>query len=412
MRGHDKPIQNLPHGTMLQDKKLKIGVAGLGRAFMLMRPALTQHPRVHLTAAFDPRPEARAQFERDHGTAHTSIESLCADPAVDAVYIASPHQFHATHTLCAAAHGKHVLVEKPMALTLNDAKSMVAAAEQAGIHLLVGHSHRMDLPYRHTRKLIESGEFGQVRMITAINYTDFLYRPRRPEELDTTQGGGAIFNQAPHQIDIACMLAGSPVRTVHANTGNWDPTRPTEGAYAAHLTFENGAFASLIYNGYGRFDTDTLQGDISELGHAKPPTYHTARHRLNPAEEALHKSRRAYGTTPATPAEHPTAHNHFGLIIVSCDRADLRPTPHGVDIFAETHRFEPLPAPRIPRAEVLDELTATILDGRSEPHPHASGLAVLEICLAVQQSAATGASLILNPAPGPIRPWDGSNVPE
>ena len=64
-------------------------------------------------------------------------------------------------------------------------------------------------------------------MINAINYTDYLYRPRRPEELDTALGGGAIFNQAAHQIDIVRLLGGGRVASVRAATGAWDITRPT-----------------------------------------------------------------------------------------------------------------------------------------------------------------------------------------
>ena len=75
-------------------------------------------------------------------------------------------------------------------------------------------------------------------MITAINYTDFLYRPRRPEELDTAQGGGALFNQAPHQVDIVRLLGGGRVASVRAMTGAGIAARPTEGAYAALLTFD------------------------------------------------------------------------------------------------------------------------------------------------------------------------------
>ena len=59
-------------------------------------------------------------------------------------------------------------------------------------------------------------------MITALNYTDFLYRPRRPEELDTAQGGGAVFNQAAHQVDIVRLLGGGRVKSVRAATGAWD----------------------------------------------------------------------------------------------------------------------------------------------------------------------------------------------
>jgi phthalate 4,5-cis-dihydrodiol dehydrogenase len=97
-------------------KKLGIGVAGLGRAFAVMAGAF-RDPRVELAAAADPRPEALARFRQDYGgRTHATVEELCADPAVEVVYVATPHQFHAVHTRIAAANGKHVLVEKPMAL--------------------------------------------------------------------------------------------------------------------------------------------------------------------------------------------------------------------------------------------------------------------------------------------------------
>ena len=88
-----------------------------------------------------------------------------------------------------------------------NARQSSTAARRAGVHLVVGHSHSFDAPVRRLRELIASGEFGAVRMINAINYTDYLYRPRRPEELDTAQGGGAVFNQAAHQVDMVRLIA-------------------------------------------------------------------------------------------------------------------------------------------------------------------------------------------------------------
>src|SRR6266851_4891828 len=95
-------------------------------------------------------------------------------------------------------------------------------------------------------------------------------RPRRPEELVTEQGGGVVFSQGAHQVDIVRLLGGGRVHSVRALTGAWDPARPTEGAYAALLTFESGAIASLGYNGYGHFDGDEFCRGIGELGRAKP----------------------------------------------------------------------------------------------------------------------------------------------
>ena len=95
-----------------------------------------------------------------------------------------------------------------------------------------------------TREIIAGGEFGKLGMITASNFTDFMYRPRRPEELITAQGGGVIFSQGAHQIDIVRLLGGGLVRSIRAFTGSWDETRAAEGAYAALFEFEDGAFAT------------------------------------------------------------------------------------------------------------------------------------------------------------------------
>ena len=159
--------------------RLRLGVAGLGRAFTLMLPTLAAHPRVQLVAATDPRPEARERFAADFSArAHEDVEALCADPGVDAIYVATPHEHHAAHAIAAALAGKHVLVEKPMAITLAEARDMIDAAETAGTHLVVGPSHSFDAPIARARAIVESGELGRVRMITAMQFTDFLYRPR------------------------------------------------------------------------------------------------------------------------------------------------------------------------------------------------------------------------------------------
>ncbi|MGB8670614.1 MAG: Gfo/Idh/MocA family oxidoreductase, partial [Pseudolabrys sp.] len=167
------------------ERKLRVGVAGLGRAFAVMLPTFTADPRVKLVGAADMRAEARKRFaEEFSASTYATVEELCADPTVEVIYVATPHQLHARHAVLAARHSKHLLVEKPMALTLEECTAIIDAARNAGVHLVVGHSHSFDAPIRHLRNLIKSGRYGNVRMINAINYTDYLYRPRRPEELD------------------------------------------------------------------------------------------------------------------------------------------------------------------------------------------------------------------------------------
>lgn len=384
----------------MSGERLRIGIAGLGQAFMLMMPTLRLHPRIEVVAAADPRDEARRQFESDFGRpAFSSVEDLCRHPGVDAIYIATPHQFHADHVVTACAHGKHVLVEKPMALELPACRTMIAAAGNAGVQMVVGHTHAFDAPIRRAREIVASGSVGAVRMITTLNFTDFLYRPRRPEELATDQGGGVIFNQAPHQVDMVRLLAGSRVRSVRALAGRWDDARPTEGAYAALLTFENGSFASLTYSGYGHFDSDEFQGWVGEIGQAKSADdYRAARHALQAASqgsaEAVGKNRRIYGgadyraPSDSDAENRALLHQHFGLVLVACDGADLRPTPRGVMIYGDgNQRFEPLPPPPIPRAEVFDDLCDAVLDGKPSVHSGEWGMATMEVCLAILRSA-------------------------
>ncbi|MDR6775566.1 4,5-dihydroxyphthalate dehydrogenase [Azospirillum palustre] len=392
------------HGTA--DRRLRLGIAGLGRGFMAMRATLSRHPRVVLAGAADPREEARRRFAADCGApAHATVEELCADPTLDAVYVATPHQFHAAHVALAAAAGKHILVEKPMALTLEEAGAMIAAADAAGVHLIVGHTHGFDAPILRARDLIAGGEYGAVRMITAMDYTDFLYRPRRPEELATERGGGVMFNQAPHQVDVVRLLGGGLVRSVRAVTGAWDQARPTEGAYSALLTFENGAVATLTYSGYAHFDSDEFCGWVGESGQPKDPERYGQARRLlgrvaGPDDEAAFKSTRIYGGADEPPGafpDDPPFHQHFGVVVVSCDRADLRPTPRGVLVYGDADRhLDPLPPPTVPRAEVLDELCAAVLDGRPPVHGGAWGLATLEVCLAMLRSAREGREVTLS----------------
>ncbi|SAL79043.1 oxidoreductase domain-containing protein [Caballeronia terrestris] len=379
-------------------ERLRLGVAGLGRAFSLMLPTFLADTRVQLAGACDPRVEARAQFEADFDApAFDDIEQLARMPDIDAIYIASPHQFHAAHTRIAAKRGKHVLVEKPMALSLAECDDMIAACRDASVHLIVGHCHSFDTPYLRTRELIASGVFGDVKMIQALNYTDYLFRPRRPEELSTAEGGGAVFSQAAHQVDIVRLLAGCRATRIRAAVGKWDPARPTEGAYTATLWFENGAFATLSYNGHAHFDSDEWTDWTGEMGQPKnPDDYGNARRKLSAVasteEEARLKAAGTYGGKSYTPVSRDRTdvrkHQHFGPLIVSCERGDLRPLPDSIAVYGD-ERCEriALDAPRVPRVEVVDELFAAVRGDIAPLHDGRWARCTLEICLAMLRSS-------------------------
>lgn len=375
---------------------IRLGVLGLGRAFTLMLPTFLKDPRITLVAAFDPRDAAGKQFEKTFsGVAHASPDALCADPNVEWIYIATPHQMHAEHVALAAKHGKSAIVEKPMAITIDDCTRMIEACERAGTRLIIGHSHSFNAPVLLARRLIDSGNFGAVRFVHAMQYTDFLYRPRRAEELNTSQGGGVVFSQAAHQIDIVRLLAGGMTASVRATTGKWDASRPTEGAFTAMLNFEGGAFASVTYNGYGFYDTDILMDGIGELGRRKDPNaHHNTRMRLSEvvdeAHEAAMKAERNFGGRLFVPpdAAAPEAAQHFGPTLVSCEGGDLRLTPQGVEVFNKTgRRFIAADISAVPRGEVIDELWDVARDGKEPLHNGHWSRATLEVCLAILESS-------------------------
>ncbi len=391
----------------MSTRRLRIGIAGLGRAFSIMLPAL-ESEKLEIVAGADPRPEARERFAAEFkARAYETVEDMCADTAVEAVYISTPHGLHRANVEAAAAAGRHILVEKPMALKLEDCRAMTAAARAAGVIMVVGHSHSFDLPIRRAREIIASGAVGELRMITSAYYTDFLYRPRRREELDTSQGGGVMYNQAPHQVDVARLLGGGLVRSVRSNVGIWDAARPTEGAYQALLTFKSGASASLTYSGYAHFDGDELVDWVTEGGLPKDPVRYGATRRALAAASSIEdeerlKNRVNYGgegyggPQNAASGDAQRHHQHFGLVIASCSHADLRPTAKGVHVYADSERrFEPLASPMVYRDEVIDELYDAIVHGTPVVHDGEWGMATMEVCLAMLASHAQGREIEL-----------------
>jgi phthalate 4,5-cis-dihydrodiol dehydrogenase len=385
----------------MRDDRLGLGIIGMGRGFMLTLPALRADRRLHLAAAFDPRVEAREAFTRDFGApAYDDTAALLASRDVAAVYIASPHAFHTAQTIAALDAGKHVLVEKPMAISVEDGARMVMAARSARRVLLVGPSHGHDAQVLRARMMIASGRYGRVRHVTALNYTDFMYRPRRPEELADPTAGGVVFSQAAHQIEVVRRLVGDPIHSVRAVTGDWDTARRGVGAYSALLDFTGGATATLTYSGYAHYDSDELVGWISELGRSKnPAAYGEARQRLaglDAADEAQAKLARTYG--PGAPDGEAAHHEHFGFILVSCDHADLKLLPTGIMVYADDERrFEPIDPPAVPRAGIIDAFLAAI-GGDPGDEDGRIGLEIVAACDALLTSGRIGADVTLGDA--------------
>jgi phthalate 4,5-cis-dihydrodiol dehydrogenase len=357
-----------------------------GQAFVA---PLQQHRAFDWVAFAEPEGALRAALAHTHGVAgYADFEALLAHPGLDALLIATPTPLHAAQAVRGAAAGLHLLVEKPMATTLADARAMCDAAERAGVLLLVGHSHGYDAPVAAMRAVIDSGEIGPVGMVQHWCYTDWIWRPRRADELDAALGGGVTFRQGSHQFDILRLLCGGLARSVRAKVFDWAPQRRAIGAHTVFIDFEDGPAATAVYNGYGGFSSMDLCFDISEWGLHQPPGQ---RPRLPwpPAggDEAGAKRARAARAIAASPAHAPM----FGLTLVSCAQGDMRQAADTLQLHTPAGMRElPLNNDRGPRDRVLDEWHAAI-SGRSPPlHSGRWGLANLEICVAAIESSRTG----------------------
>ena len=378
---------------------LRIGIAGLGQAGSALLPAMGRHPQVAVVAAADPRPAVRSAFHRDFGVpVYPDIEALCAEPAVDLVYIATPTHLHHAHALLALAHAKHVILEKPMALTLVEGQGLIKAAKRADRQLIVGHSQSFEPPIRALREVVRSGELGRLRMLHTWYYTDWLYRPRTPAELDSELGGGVLFRQGAHQVDLLRWIGGGLVRSVRAVTGSWDSARPAVGSHTLFLTFEGGAVATAVFSGYDHFDTSALTFGLGEGGRPIPNAGQSeARARLaaaGSAGEAALKADLGYGS--ATPAAEPSAASFYGITIVSCERGDIRQTPVGLTIHGDTgpHEVTILALPS-GRDVLLAEAYEAVVHGAAPAHDGPWALANLEVCLAAAESSRTHAEVAL-----------------
>ncbi len=362
-----------------------------------MVPAAAKAAGIRVAAICDRVPEMRDPIAERYGARSVSdIETLLAMDDIDAIYIATPTEMHLDHVLAALKAGKHVLCEKPMATTLAEATTMIEAADRAGVVFNVGHSHSYDEPNRAMREIIASGELGRARLLHNIHYTDWVYRPRLPEELDVNSGGGVTFRQGAHQFDILRLLGGGLVKSVRGQTFDWDPQRPVIGAHTVFLTFEDGAVATAIYNGYGAFLSSEMTFDAGAVGYPQKDGPGVMRHEMKSATAASEaKLKRSRAGIPAQ-EELPPNQPFFGWTMVSCEGGDIRQSQTGLYIYTERGREErPLRMDLTTRDPVIEEFVETVAGRRRALHDGRWARANLEICAATVESSRTGKEVTL-----------------
>ncbi len=221
------------------------GIIGIGRhADNRMAPAIQQAADSYLAAACSQDRSRAEAFVHRHGggRAYDSYEAMLADPQVAVVYIASPNSLHTEQAVAAARAGKHVLCEKPMALTNEDAQRMVRECRAAGVKLGVGFHLRQYPGHQEARRLIAGGEIGAVVLAEA---TFGGAGPRRggwwsdPEMV----GAYSLMGRGVHVFDLLRYLVGQEVEEVSAFTNGQTAEEPLEDIALSMLRFAGGAFA-------------------------------------------------------------------------------------------------------------------------------------------------------------------------
>lgn len=378
---------------MTTDRPLRFGIAGIGSGASNLLAGFKRNPRVQVTAAADVRKEAVDAFGREFGCeVYYSVEDMCKSPNVDAVWVATPNHLHAEHTIIACEHQKHATVSKPMAVTLEECEAMCQAAERNGVVLLCGHTQSMLPGVRKMAEVVQSGEYGKLGMIHSWHYSDWIYRPRMPYELDESQGGGVVFRQSPHHIDIVRLIAGGVVTSVRATTLMLDPSRPAAGAFTAYLEFEGRVPGTIVYSGYGHFISSELTwGSGYSPGRVSRET--------SPEEEAALKEARRYTADRAGrrgPAVRGSG-SAFGLTIATCERADIRQSPNGLWVYDEQGKHEiAVPADYARGEEEFEEMYRAVVLGQRAIHDGRWGLATHEVTLAIIQSSREGREVRLS----------------
>lgn len=221
---------------------LRVGIVGAGFMGALHAQAWRATPAT-LTGVYSLYPDmVRAVIDRYGGRAYPGLDALVAD--VDVVDICAPTHVHHEIALQAAAAGKHVVCEKPLARTIAQAEEMIAACEQAGVKLLVGHVVRYFPQYAQAKALVERGEVGDVAVVRLTRASAPPTRAHDNWFMETDKSGGMILDLMLHDLDYARWVAGE-VDSVFAKSAR-SARHDAPGDYAlAILRHASGAISNL-----------------------------------------------------------------------------------------------------------------------------------------------------------------------
>ncbi|MEZ4663102.1 MAG: Gfo/Idh/MocA family oxidoreductase [Caldilineaceae bacterium] len=244
---------------------IRFGLIGCGRVAPRHAQSIQQVPQATLAAVADIKASRAQNFAAEYGAeSYTDYRALLDRTDIDAVSICVPSGLHAAVTLDALDAGKHVLVEKPIALTLEDADRMIARAQEKGLKLAVVLQNRYNSPMQTLRRLIDDGGLGRLHLGAACVR---WYRPQSYYE-DEWHGtwamdGGALMNQSIHHIDALQWFMG-PVQAVSAYTATLAHQMEAEDVGVVALRFAGGALGTI--EGSTLTWPQNLEGSVALFG--------------------------------------------------------------------------------------------------------------------------------------------------
>ena len=244
---------------------VRFGLIGCGRVAPRHAQSLIQLSDTQLVAVADIREDRARRFSAEYGAqAYTDYDNMLARPDIDAVTVCVPSGLHAQVAIDVLQAGKHVLVEKPIALNLADADRMIATAREAGLTLGVVLQNRYNSPVQQVRTLVDQGRLGKLYLgSVCVRW----YRPQSYYE-DGWHGtlsmdGGALMNQSIHHLDALQWFMG-PVASVYAYTATLAHTMESEDVGVAVVRFRSGALATV--EGSTLTWPQNLEGSVALFG--------------------------------------------------------------------------------------------------------------------------------------------------
>jgi len=224
--------------------KTRIALAGMGVIGRKHAAAMAESDTVEMTAVVDADP-ATADLAAKHGAVfHASLDALFERTEVDGVLLATPNALHASQGIACVERGLHILVEKPFATDVSEARALVEAGQAHGIPILAGHYRRFNSQVEQARDILASGAIGDLVGVSAIwamkkhdAYYDVAWR--------TEPGGGPILTNLIHDVDCLRWLCGEIV-SVSAQSSSKTRGHAVEDSAAITLGFENGALGTIL----------------------------------------------------------------------------------------------------------------------------------------------------------------------